>query len=179
MRAGSSASIRSRRRRATTGDVPLVPIATTTSPRSTIAGEMKVECARSSITLTGRPSARARAEIAGPRSPAPAHEHGDGAMQVGGQRIVGENFDLRSGVGAERCEAIGGLRGLVGRVPAHVRAGGQQHAQLGQRELAVAHQDDGARLQIEKDRQEPHSALRFPAAGLTGIIFYICLAQAA
>jgi hypothetical protein len=44
MRCGSSASIRSRSLRATTGEVPLVPIATTTSPRSTIAGEMKVEC---------------------------------------------------------------------------------------------------------------------------------------
>ena len=72
MRAGSTASMRSRTRRATTGDVPPVPTATTTSPRSTIAGKIKVECARSSITLTGSPTALARADIATPMSPAPA-----------------------------------------------------------------------------------------------------------
>ena len=57
---------------ATTGDAPPVPTATTTSPRSTIAGKMKVECVRSSITLTGRPTAFARNDIATPMSPAPA-----------------------------------------------------------------------------------------------------------
>jgi hypothetical protein len=35
-------------------------------------GKMKVECARSSITFTGRPTAFARADIAIPMSPAPA-----------------------------------------------------------------------------------------------------------
>ena len=73
MRAGRIASILSRTRRATTGEAPPVPTATTTSPRSTIAGKMKVECSRSSITLTGRPTAFARTDIATPMSPAPAH----------------------------------------------------------------------------------------------------------
>jgi hypothetical protein len=40
---GSTASITSRTRRATTGDDPPVPTATTTSPRSTMAGKMNVE----------------------------------------------------------------------------------------------------------------------------------------
>jgi len=38
----------------TTGEAPPVPMATITSPRSTMAGKMKVECERSSITFTGR-----------------------------------------------------------------------------------------------------------------------------
>src|SRR6267154_1026667 len=72
IRAGNIASMRSRTRRATTGEAPPVPTATTTSPRSTMAGKIKVECTRSSITLTGRPTALARADIAMPISPAPA-----------------------------------------------------------------------------------------------------------
>ena len=73
IRAGSTASMRSRTRRATTGEAPPVPTATTTSPRSTMAGKMKVECVRSSITFTGRPTDFARTDIAIPISPAPAH----------------------------------------------------------------------------------------------------------
>ena len=46
--------MRSRNRRASTGDAPPVPMATTTSPRSTIAGKMKVERSGRSTTLTGR-----------------------------------------------------------------------------------------------------------------------------
>lgn len=61
MRAGSSASIRSRSRRASTGDAPPVPTATTTSPRSMIAGNMNVDKSGRSTTLTGMPAARARA----------------------------------------------------------------------------------------------------------------------
>jgi hypothetical protein len=72
MRAGSIASIFSRTRRATTGEAPPVPTATTTSPRSTIAGKIKVEWTRSSITLTGKPTDLARTDIATPISPAPA-----------------------------------------------------------------------------------------------------------
>ncbi len=53
IRAGNSASMRSRSRRASTGDVPPVPIATTTSPRSTMAGKMNVESSGRSTTLTG------------------------------------------------------------------------------------------------------------------------------
>ena len=83
IRAGSIASIFSRTRRATTGEVPPVPIATTTSPRSTIAGKMKVECARSSITLTGRPTDLARSDIATPTSPAPAQKIAIDAGEIG------------------------------------------------------------------------------------------------
>ena len=119
MRAGSTASMRSRTRRATTGDVPPVPTATTTSPRSTIAGKMKVECARSSITLTGSPTAFARADIATPMSPAPA------------QRIA--ITPERSAVSGSPEAALdpGGIRRVepskimiaVGRKPADPRAG--------------------------------------------------------
>ena len=74
IRAGSTASMRSRTRRATTGEAPPVPTATTTSPRSTMAGKMKVECARSSITLTGK------ADRLGPRRHRNADVAGAGAQ---------------------------------------------------------------------------------------------------
>jgi hypothetical protein len=63
IRAGSKASISSRRRRAKTGEAPPVPIATTTWPRSTMAGKMKVESSGRSTTLTGMRRRRARAAI--------------------------------------------------------------------------------------------------------------------
>ena len=63
MRAGRIASIRSRKRRASTGDAPPVPIATTTSPRSTTAGKMNVDRSGRSTTLTGMLNARALAAM--------------------------------------------------------------------------------------------------------------------
>ena len=55
----SSRSSKARRRWASTGEVPSVPIATVTSPRSTMAGMTKLHKAGLSGTLTGTPSARA------------------------------------------------------------------------------------------------------------------------
>src|SRR5215510_12888704 len=69
IRAGSTASIHSRTRRARTGEPPPVPIATTTSPRSTTAGNTKVERSGWSTTFTG--TLRARASAATPSSSAP------------------------------------------------------------------------------------------------------------
>jgi hypothetical protein len=59
--------MRSRRRRANTGEAPPVPIATTTSPRSTIAGKMKLDSSGRSTTLTGTLPARASAATASSR----------------------------------------------------------------------------------------------------------------
>src|SRR5215813_12585121 len=61
--------MRSRRRRARTGDAPPVPIATTTSPRSTTAGKMKVDRSGRSTTFTATLAARARAATRSARSP--------------------------------------------------------------------------------------------------------------
>src|SRR5215468_9026802 len=66
IRAGITASIHSRTRRARTGEAPPVPIATTTSPRSTTAGNTKVERSGRSTTFTG--TLRARASAATPSS---------------------------------------------------------------------------------------------------------------
>src|SRR5207245_2444968 len=60
-RSGSSASICSRTRRASTGACPAELTATTSGERSTIAGKMKVESSASSTTLTGTPRSRALA----------------------------------------------------------------------------------------------------------------------
>ena len=69
MRAGSNASMRSRSRRASTGAAPPVPIATTTSPRSTMAGKMKVDRSGRSTTLTGIRCRRACAARSSSRAP--------------------------------------------------------------------------------------------------------------
>src|SRR5437868_1228345 len=65
MRAGNKASISSRRRRARTGEAPPVPIATMTSPRSTIAGKIKLESSGRSTTLTGMRRRRYRERLEG------------------------------------------------------------------------------------------------------------------
>src|SRR5215470_9260749 len=69
IRAGSTASIHSRTRRANTGEPPPVPSATTTSPRSTTAGNTKVERSDRSTTVTGTLRARARAATPSSRAP--------------------------------------------------------------------------------------------------------------
>ena len=52
-RCGRNDSSRSRNRRVSTGASPLLPTATTTGERSTIAGMMKLDSSRSSTTFTG------------------------------------------------------------------------------------------------------------------------------
>ena len=58
-RAGRSASIRARRRRASTGEVPPLEMPITTGSRSTMAGTTKLDSPGRSTTLTGTPAARA------------------------------------------------------------------------------------------------------------------------
>ena len=162
MRAGSTASMRSRMRRATTGDVPPVPTATTTSPRSTIAGKMKVECARSSITLTGRPTAFARADIATPMSPAPAQRI---AITSDRSAVSGspEAGSIRAAsVGVETSQ----IMIAVGRKPADPRARRNQQAQFRAHEFARSNEQHLAALQIQEHRQVAHPILAFPNLGL-------------
>ena len=172
MRAGNTASISSRTRRATTGEAPPVPTATTTSPRSTMAGKMKVECSRSSITLTGRPTALARADIAGPISPAPAHRIAitpfksaiSGSPVANSIRAASPHRDLTNRV-------------AVGRKQTDARAGGGQQTQLRARDVARAnqHHRPGCRSRNTGRNRIRPSSPEHP--GLTGIIFYICVSD--
>ena len=61
IRSGSAASILPRSTVASVGEAPPVDTATTTSPRSTIAGRMKSQSAGRSATFTGTPAAFAMA----------------------------------------------------------------------------------------------------------------------
>ncbi len=145
-------------RRATTGDVPPVPTATTTSPRSTIAGKMKVECARSSITLTGRPTAFARTDIATPMSPAPAQR-----IAITLERSAASGSPAASSI---RAASVGLEAGqimiAVGGIPADLRARGNEQPQFCAHELARSNEQHLAALQIQKHRQVAHPDTRFP-----------------
>ena len=139
-----------------------MPTATTTSPRSTMAGKMKVECARSSITLTGRPTAFARADIAVPISPAPAHRIAITPREIGRQRIALRKLDPRHIRGVEPAYIVM----AVGGIPANARARRQQQAQFRPRQVAARHQQHWTGLQIEKYRQESHAILASPTCGV-------------
>ena len=97
------------------------------------------------------------AEVAGAGA-----QDGDDAGKIGGERIALDKFDT-PGIGSIDARDIAIA---VGRVPAHPRARGQQQAQLGAHQLACAEQQDRAGLQIEENRQESHSILRFPRSGV-------------
>ena len=175
MRAGSSASIFSRTRRATTGEVPPVPTATTTSPRSTIAGKMKLECSRSSITLTGRPSALARTDIATPTSPAPAQTT---AMTPARSAVSGSPFAIS--IRAASAELSREILIAVDRMQADARTGSGEHAQLGAQKLTRSDQDHRTGLEIEEHRQEPHAILASPTSGVDWNYFlYMCRCERA
>ena len=175
IRAGSIASMRSRTRRATTGEAPPVPTATTTSPRSTIAGKINVECCRSSITLTGRPTALARADIAGPSSPAPAQSTAITPRKIGCQRIAFGVFDPR---GVRRIEPAHIVTGRRSRTSGCVRrptaAGAASPAPVRHRQRAGSDRsaDRGTLAGIACETPLPEFR------GLTRIIFYLCLLQA-
>src|SRR5262249_15910773 len=91
---------------------------------------------------------------------------GDGIAQIVLERIA--ESDLEPTRSRQRQHRFGEVD--VAREPAHVRAGGTQQAQLADRGLAGADNNDDASSGIEEHRKEPHRALR---NGLTTIIFYI------
>ncbi len=162
IRAGSNASMRSRTRRATTGEAPPVPTATTTSPRSTMAGKMNVECGRSSITLTGRPTALARTDIAIPMSPAPAHR-----IAITPPRSAASGSPSASSIRAASAASKPlEIMIAIGREPANARAGRRQQAQFRPRQLAGPDEQHGTGLQIEKHRQKSHAILSSPTSGV-------------
>ena len=127
-----------------------------------MAGKMKVECARSSITLTGKPTALARADIAGPMSPAPAQRIAITPLQIGRQRIAFAALDPRNGIGVQPAH----IMIAVGREPSDPRTRRQQQAQLCPRQLAGADEEDRTGLQIEEYRQESHATLAAPTSGV-------------
>ncbi len=88
-------------------------------------------------------------------------EHRDHAREIGGQRIALGEIDARE---LRRFQTVRVMRAR-GRIPADARAGCQQNAQLRQRKLAGAGQNDRTGLQIEEDRQIAHSKLTFPLWG--------------
>ena len=91
-----------------------MPTATTRSPRSTMAGKMKVECARSSITLTGKPTERARASQVVAEPP-----HIDGKVLI---VAGGVELDVADHVGADvirrRLQVVD--CGVVIELPVHL-----------------------------------------------------------
>src|SRR5262249_35866954 len=97
---------------------------------------------------------------------------GHGIAPIGPERIAEADFEPAL---SRRRQHLFGDVGVAGK-PAHVRAGGTEQAQLAERGLARAHNDDDASGGIEEHRKEPHRALR---TGLTSIIFYIIVETAA
>jgi hypothetical protein len=148
-----------RTRRATTGDVPPVPTATTTSPRSTMAGKMKVECARSSITLTGRPTAFARTDIATPCCRRRRRGLRNDAAEIGRERIALANPIARHH--PRRARPGRDCRRSQTSEPAHRR---YQQAEFRAHEVARSDEQHHAALQIEEQGQKSHAILasQFP-----------------
>ncbi len=121
------ASIRSTNSPRQTGDAPPVPMATTTSPRLTMAGKMKFE--RSSpIDTFHRNAQRAgarrqpRVDLVGPpRSPARSRRKYPSRPARRSSRRCGQRSDLRAALA---------LDAGVGREPAHTHSGRTQQLQL-------------------------------------------------
>jgi hypothetical protein len=124
---------------------------------------------------TGRPRARrySNADLAG----AGAKYRNDPA-EVGRAGIGFHMLDARCGGGIE----TGDREVAVGCMPAHAPARSEQEAQPGPNRIAGSDQKDRTGMGIEKDRKELHSTLLlfscFASAGLTEIIFYLCILQA-
>ena len=97
-----------------------------------------------------RPFGHRRTQLAGAGT-----QHGDRTMPVVAQRIAVHQVDLRSGRLTQRDDLLHRLIACAG-VPTDARAGRQQHPQFRQRKLALPHQNDGPRTQIQKHRQETH-----------------------
>jgi hypothetical protein len=66
---------------------------------------------------------------------------------------------------------------VAGDIPAHARPGRRQQAQLRMGEFPAPDENEWSGLQIEEDWQKPHSKLRSRLAGLTEIIFSICVVK--
>src|SRR5262249_24850798 len=92
---------------------------------------------------------------------------GHGIAQIGLERIAEADFE--PALSRPRQHLFGDVG--VAAKPAHVRAGGTQQAQLAERGLTRAHNDDDASGGIEQHWKEPHRARSVRA--LTSIIFYI------
>ncbi len=168
---GSIASMRSRTRRATTGEAPPVPTATTTSPRSTIAGKMKVECTRSSITLMGRPIDLARSDIATPISPAPAQRM---AMTPDRSAASGSPFINSIRAASEGSNPPSSCWPLVAYQRTRAPADASTRS-LARASSPVPTRSTGPALRSRNTgRNRMHRSLP-QFRGLTGIFFYICL----
>ena len=150
-RAGSSASICARTRRASTGAAPEELTATRIGERSMMAGKMKLDSAASSTTLTGTPRARAACDTA-----------------LFTARIVGgRDRRHRAGevLGTERGGEVGQAaagharrerRAQLRRHHGDVRAGLQQAFGLAQRHDAAADDEHRLRLHAQEHRQVVH-----------------------
>ncbi len=177
IRAGSIASMRSRTRRATTGEVPPVPTATTTSPRSTIAGKMKVECVEVVHHIHGQadrlcPRRHRSSNVAG----ACAKDR-DHAAEIGRQadrlrqarsaprRRAQDRSEIMMAIGRDTSECARRPRpaGAISPAPDRRRRRAAQHR------LCRSRNTGRNRIRC--------SLPQLP--GLTGIIFYICLIQRA
>ena len=150
--AGSSASMRARISRASTGAAPSVPIATVTGERSTMAGVMKVDSSGASTTLTGMPSAwppcetrrRARGRRSRRRRAAAPHVgRGRGAAAADGPAL-GQGVDL-----------------VANRLGHHRDAGLRlaQQPQLLRRLLAAAGHEHGGGVEIGEHGEIVHGDL--------------------
>ena len=93
--------------------------------------------------------------------------------EIGRQRIALRELDPRRVSGIKPAD----IMIAIGRIPADARPGRSEQAQFRPHQLAGAHEQHRAGLQIEEYRQIAHAILTSPHSGLTGIIFYICLVQ--
>jgi len=153
MRAGSSASIVSRRRRARTGELPPVPMANHHLAAIDDGGKNEGRKIRTVDDIDGETfPARTRGHfiiepVAGRR------DDGRHIAQAGREGIA--EADLEPALAGSRRRLFRNV-GAAGK-PAHMRSGGAQQPQLGERGLARADKNkDASSRGIEEDRKEPH-----------------------
>ena len=82
--------------------------------------------------------------------------------KIGGQGIAGGKLDPRRLVRIKTIQ----IMMAIGRIPANPRTRGCEQPQFRARQVAGAHKQDHAALQIEEYRQESHATLASPTSGV-------------
>ena len=146
-REGSSRSIASRSRRASTGAAPPLEMATTMGSRSTIAGMMKLEFPGPVDDIDRQ------ARLARRRGHPVVHR-----IEAGGREDDGLAADIAVDEAAALQDGAGALdlRRDAGRHDGDPGARLLQQPELAQRQLTAPHDQGGTVLQIEKDRKILH-----------------------
>src|SRR5262249_33608389 len=98
---------------------------------------------------------------------------GDDVAEVGGERIA--EADLKPALAGHGQDLLGNI-GVAGK-PAHMRPGGAQQSQLGERGVARADKNKDTRGSVEEDREKPHRVVS--ERPLTSNIFHIIVQNVA